>query len=740
MWYIYNSKQIQEQNTQESEKRMKEYFTNLLAKTSKGYRILQHAFTISYIIFAFVKLTIPWQFLIFTPFVDMLMFIMYKDYLEENQVAAFNYVRVRMLLLIITLITNFTKYLNQEYKVQIPFQIICMFSIVLVALGIMFLFTDNEKKVQKIQEISPRRVLGEPTIQGNSTPNPQRCDVEICKDKETGKTIILKEKDRMLHFLCLGPTGSGKSSMIMLKMIYQDIDKLCGIILMEPKGDLAEKFYAIGIAKHKNVMYFCPTDYDCPYFNPLDGDETRVTEQIVTTFLMLTPDSKQFFKDMTENLLRHAVRVLKRLELAYMDEETGISSRPATLIRLNDLIQNKVKGREIVNEFKEVPYLTEDEKAQNIETADWFIVDYFADRSETWKHTSGVRNQVSKLIQNKYLRRVLNPENGKSDINFDEILEKGLRLSISTAEDELQELGSFLGYFLILSIQSAVFRRPGFEWTRKPCFLYIDECQTYLNSGYSNMLTKGRSFRCGSVLATQARQNIVDKAGREIGGVVDTNCRSVVLFPGIASADAKYYQDEFGTQEVMEERTSETRQKFEIGHGLKEMNYPTEAKSYSKVTKPNFSVTDLIYKPFQECTFKRMEDSTVKFAINGVISFLPKEINDELNDIVINHKKMQMRKLEEQDAQVRKLRAEANKDFQRMKGVSKKNTVEISRKSEQKTAEPDPWGESSTSTIKPEIMTEDILEEFQPITDESDNNDFEFDLSMDEDDLLDIGI
>ena len=36
--------------------------------------------------------------------------------------------------------------------------------------------------------------------------------VKLCVDKETGKDVIWKHKDRYMHMLCLGPTGCGKTS------------------------------------------------------------------------------------------------------------------------------------------------------------------------------------------------------------------------------------------------------------------------------------------------------------------------------------------------------------------------------------------------------------------------------------------------------------------------------------------------------------------------------------------------
>ena len=67
------------------------------------------------------------------------------------------------------------------------------------------------------------------------------------------------------------------------------------------------------------MFYILTVTTDCPYFNPLHGDESDVVENMATTFNMLNPDSPQFFKDMTDNLIRKGVKLLKRL---YGDDAT----------------------------------------------------------------------------------------------------------------------------------------------------------------------------------------------------------------------------------------------------------------------------------------------------------------------------------------------------------------------------------------------------------------------------------
>ena len=51
------------------------------------------------------------------------------------------------------------------------------------------------------------------------------CEVEICKDSESGKIIKISEDKRFYQMLVVGVSGSGKTSLIFEPMIARDIDK-----------------------------------------------------------------------------------------------------------------------------------------------------------------------------------------------------------------------------------------------------------------------------------------------------------------------------------------------------------------------------------------------------------------------------------------------------------------------------------------------------------------------------------
>lgn len=467
---------------------------------------------------------------------------------------------------------------------------------------------------------------------------PKEGDIRLCKNKESGEYVYLPYKDRFLHMLILGPTGSGKTSQTIIPMLLQDVQNMnAGVTVIEPKGDLAEKVYAMAHYYGRDVMYFNPILPDCPYFNPLVGEESDVIENMSTTFKMLNPDSPQFFLDMMDNLVRNSLKVLKRS-----------MGNDCTLIDLHRLISNvNNEGKRIVTSFARMNAETEELQAENSDVASYFLNDYFAEKSKTFEHCSGLRSQVGKITSNKYLRQVLNPPAGRNDIDFDSHLANGGIIAIATAQGTLRDLGRYLGFFIILQFQASVFRRPGNENTRRPHYLYIDEFQVYANPGFADMLTQGRSYRVASHLATQNRALIgmgQGQTGKDFIELVSTNARNVIIYPAGNVQDAEYYSRQFGTVIKKETQIGISRKKWNPLYGLPEMAQPTETIRDVEEEVPRFTSNDIIYRPFGEIVYLIIQNNSVQAPDVGTIEYIPREINEELDRMILEYNEEQLNK------------------------------------------------------------------------------------------------
>lgn len=473
---------------------------------------------------------------------------------------------------------------------------------------------------------------------------------------DTDDDVILPVKDRYLHMLIIGPTGSGKTSQVLIPQINRDIkNKDIGLIVLEPKGDLAEQVFAMAeYYGRTDAEYFNPTHPDCPYFNPLSGPEDDVTENMTTTFKTLSKGSSTFFEDQGEMLMRRALSVLKRMEKDPKSREY-LYGDEATLIDLSTLIHNnESKGRRMVTAFSKIPVSSDEMQKENDDIAAWFLSDYFTGSNsadtrgatKTYEHTSGIRNQVAKLVSNVHLRRVLNPPKGYSnDVDFPKSLDEGRILALTTNQGKLRDLGRFLGYFLILQLQSAIFKRPGNEDTRRGTMLFIDEFQVYANDGFEDMLTQGRSYRVACHLATQAIEQISAGGpdGKKFLAVVKTNCRNLIAFPDIDPNDAKWFSERFGETMVKTVQVGTSRQRLGLGN-LGKHRLTNESIRTDERFQARMSPTDIMRRQFGEITFKIMKNNDAQPAGAARIEYIPYELKKKLDSIVESYNQEAKRK------------------------------------------------------------------------------------------------
>lgn len=515
----------------------------------------------------------------------------------------------------------------KEVKVISLLSLFCYF-----IFGLIICFSKNVSLVETISHFNIYQQNGQDSIE----PGDIVLGEEIDKDteKDTGKQVIARCKDRFVHTIIYGPTGSGKTSQILGPMSYQDLQNPnIGVIVLEPKGDFAEQVYAR--AKYlgrQKVTYFNPTLPNCPFFNPLFGDETDVVENLTTAFAAMDTTANSYFKNNTELLLRNTIKVVKRV---YGNDATLNDM----LVLMNDL---NGEGEKMLKTFHQHNASVTDAllKKENDNIYYYFTNDYYTGlrgekgASKTYQDSSSVRTQIQKLVSNPYLARVLMPpatsklEEGQY-LDFDRVLENGEVLCLCSAQGTLRDMGTYLGYFLILTLQSAIFRRKGDEWSRRGCILYIDEFQKYSNNSMADLLTQGRSYRVACVFATQNRAliNSGGDAGAQFLQNVSTNCRNIIVLPGCSAEDAKYFSLEFGTELVKKEKKSfSTRAYVPKVVGF---DSARETTSVDEKEEPLFSPSDLQYGKFGNVVIRTIEKNSVMRPRAVRVNFVDRSVDKE---------------------------------------------------------------------------------------------------------------
>jgi len=365
--------------------------------------------------------------------------------------------------------------------------------------------------------------------------------VIVCRDKQTGREVILPEQDRYMHLLVVGPTGAGKTVGSLNPMAVQDLGTTgVGLTALEPKGDwvggrATGSLYRRAVEMGRKAYLIDPADEDTWAFNPLRGQADLVAEANRAALQSLFGSQDPFFDKNQGLVLKKVILLLKYLygdNLNYLDLARNLRDPEELKLNLQRLRTGGIR----------------EEQRQLIQ---WFTQEYLGPQHDEYrKFTVGLRVQVEEMLANDFFRRCIIPRTPGQEVDLDKHLEEGSVLCVSTNDGLLGGLSPVLGRLLLIPMQFAVARRPP---GGQPHFLYVDEFATYASRSFAPFLTKARGFKCGCILALQSTAQLKQVEGQWDRGFRDTilgQCRSKVIYGGLELEDVEYFSSSFGFREV----------------------------------------------------------------------------------------------------------------------------------------------------------------------------------------------
>lgn len=326
------------------------------------------------------------------------------------------------------------------------------------------------------------------------------------------RPLALSVADSLRHLHVIGPTGVGKSTLL-LNLIAGDIAAGRPVIVVDPKGDLIADVLSRAVPAHRvrDVVLLDPTDSERPLgFNPLvqAGPPELAADAVVSIFRGLYT---AFWGPRTDDVLRSCLLTLIR--------QPGMT-------------------------LAEVPVLLSDESFRRRLTGD--LDDYVLEGFWAWYEalSPGERAQVVGPLSNKLrafllrprLRRVI----GQSETTFslEEVLTDRRILLVNLAKGVLgEDAAALLGATIIVALWQAVQTRAALPPERRtPVFCFIDEFQDYLRlpTSLADVLAQARAYGFGLTLAHQH----LGQLPAEVRHGVAANARSRVTFQ-TAADDAR---------------------------------------------------------------------------------------------------------------------------------------------------------------------------------------------------------
>ena len=355
----------------------------------------------------------------------------------------------------------------------------------------------------------PRLVAPPPEVESGSS---QRVVGASAVPGEAG-LVRLPITDAVYHTHLLGPTGVGKST-VLLSLALADAAEGRGLLLLDPKGDLATDFVArLPQERAGDVVVLDPTN-PCPVgFNPLAGPP----ELAVVTAEAVLGVLAELFRDSwgirTADVLSAALLTLARIP-------------QATLVWLVPLLTNPAFRRRVLALAPPDPLGT-----------DVFWQGYEAKPVRTQAvEVAPVLNKLRQLMLRPGLRAMLGqaqPRFGLADL-----LERR-RIVVVNLNQGLLGAGAarLLGTLLVSQLwQHLLARQAEPPERRQIVSVYIDEVQAFLAGlpgSLADALAQARSLGAAFHLAHQYRGQL----SAEMMQAVESNTRSKVYF-ALSATDA----------------------------------------------------------------------------------------------------------------------------------------------------------------------------------------------------------
>ncbi|AWT26767.1 hypothetical protein Csp1_19990 [Corynebacterium provencense] len=342
--------------------------------------------------------------------------------------------------------------------------------------------------------VKTERVIGKVAAPGNDDP------------------VGIPVRDAVMHTHLFGPTNSGKST-VLLNLILADIIAGRGVLVIDPKGDLATDVLArVPEKRHDDVVVIDPSS-SCPVgMNPLAGPEHLAP--VVADTLLATFES--VFRD-NWGIRSADVLSASLLTLARIPE--------ANLLWLSPLLTNPAFRRWMLK------------RSHDPLGVDSFWRQYEAKKPDAQAvEIAPVLNKLRQIILRPGLRAVLGQTEPKFDL--DELFTRRRIIIVSLNKGVLgADAARLLGSLLVGQLWSRILARQQLPPERRHIVgIYIDEVHDFIHGipgDLSDALAQARSLGAAFTLTNQ----YLSQLSPDMQQAIDANARNKIVF-GLGGVDA----------------------------------------------------------------------------------------------------------------------------------------------------------------------------------------------------------
>ena len=331
-----------------------------------------------------------------------------------------------------------------------------------------------------------------------------------------GHAVAVPVVDARQHLHILGSTGSGKST-AMCNLILDDIAARRGVVLIDPKGDLAlDVLDRLPASVADRVVLIDPDQTDGARLNPLAGidgtdthrDDDLVVDNVVSIFSAIF---QRHWGPRIDDVLRVACLTLMR-------------RANADLTLVPPLLQSK--------QFRADYTVGLNDPEGLLGFWEWYEGTPASLRAQV---IGPVLARLRAFLLRDFVRRTVGTP--RSSFDMRRVLNGGILIARLPKGQLGEETAKLLGSFVFASVwQAATARARIPEAQRRDCTIYIDEAHNVLNlaGSVADMLAEARGYRLSLVLA---HQNLT-QLPRDTQLALSANARNKLFF-ACSPEDAK---------------------------------------------------------------------------------------------------------------------------------------------------------------------------------------------------------
>jgi hypothetical protein len=262
----------------------------------------------------------------------------------------------------------------------------------------------------------------------------------------------IPDETRFSGHWIVAPPGRGKTTLLHW-MVMDDLEKDAALVLIDSKGDLITPIKNLRSVKER-LLLIEPTPDTAFALNPLDVSQATVTQAVSLIEYIMAGLLDAKFTALQSTLFRNVVpAIIEAIPNPTLDtfKEVMVKGLP-TLDGVNDharhFFENRITG--------------------------FWSKTYESTRKEVvWR--------LDYLMSNPTLRSMFSASHTKLDIG--DAMDAGKVVIINNSKAILGDEGAeFFGRFFVALIARAAQQRSGKPASsKKPCYVYIDECQTVIS-------------------------------------------------------------------------------------------------------------------------------------------------------------------------------------------------------------------------------------------------------------------